>query len=183
MLCNIAVNDADYVVNKCPYYLTWSRMIKRCYDTSYLERKPSYLGVSVCENWLIFSKFKSWMEQQDWEGKELDKDLLCRGNKVYCPEACVFISRDLNLFVREKSDYKFIGATYEEYTGLYKAQITDPFAKRKLTLGRFNTIERAHEEWRKYKHRFAKRLAKMQSDPRVINALLIRYSKDVWYGS
>ena len=36
------------------------------------------------------------MEKQDWEGKFIDKDLLFPGNKVYGPDTCVFVTRQLN---------------------------------------------------------------------------------------
>ena len=77
-------------------------MLQRCYSESHLVRQPTYKGCSVCEEWLTFSNFKSWMEQQDWEGKQLDKDLLVYKNKIYSPETCVFVSSVINSFFVEK---------------------------------------------------------------------------------
>lgn len=108
----IATNDADYPITKneqigdkykrtwtCPYYRKWHNMLSRCYCEKYLKNYPSYESKIVCEEWLTFSNFKSWMEQQDWEGKHLDKDLLIESNILYSPDTCLFISEELNYFL------------------------------------------------------------------------------------
>lgn len=110
LVYGVGNNDADYVVEKreeigyvggkrrrklmwvCPYYQTWKDMIKRCYSTKCQEKFPTYKGCSVSADWHTFSNFKAWMEKQNWEGKQLDKDILIEGNKVYSPETCVFVS-------------------------------------------------------------------------------------------
>src|SRR5690554_513591 len=97
----VGVNDADYVIQKweefgyvdgkrkrklvwrCPYYGVWVRMLERCYSAKTQDRRPTYKGCSVSEEWLTFSTFKDWMKTQKWEGLQLDKDLLFEGNKVY----------------------------------------------------------------------------------------------------
>ena len=56
----------------------------------------TYEGVDVCDEWLTMSSFVTWAESKDWQGKELDKDILCPGNKIYSPDTCVFVSRKLN---------------------------------------------------------------------------------------
>ena len=61
------------VVFRCKYYAAWTSMLKRCYSKKYLESNPSYIGTSVCSEWLYAATFKKWMEQQDWHGKCLDK--------------------------------------------------------------------------------------------------------------
>ena len=75
----------------CPFYRRWVHMLERCYSERYQEKKPTYIGCTVCEEWLRFSNFKSWMETQDWEGKHLDKDLLVEGNKIYSPDTCILV--------------------------------------------------------------------------------------------
>lgn len=105
LICGFGVNDADYYTQtksprwRCPYYQTWHSMLNRCYNEKHLRRQPAYLGCSVCGEWHKFSVFKAWMIKQDWEGKELDKDLLVQGNKVYGPETCVFVSGLVNKFI------------------------------------------------------------------------------------
>ncbi len=63
----------------CSYYTAWGNMLQRCYSKKYLESKPSYIGTSVCSEWVYATEFKKWMEQQDWRGKSLDKDIIAPG--------------------------------------------------------------------------------------------------------
>ena len=83
----------------CKYYVAWKNMLQRCYGKKYLERKPSYTGTSVCREWLYATEFKKWMEQQDWQGKCLDKDIIVPGSKLYSPETCAFVLQATNSFV------------------------------------------------------------------------------------
>lgn len=106
MLFGVGINDADYPVttNKdgksvsCPFFSKWSWMLYRCYDPVTLNNNPRYRGCFVCDEWLTFSNFKKWMEAQEWEGMELDKDIIIEGNKTYCPEACAFVHLRTNRF-------------------------------------------------------------------------------------
>jgi hypothetical protein len=98
----VGINDADYKIYHqikcgdgtrktlwvCPYYSTWCSMLERCYGRRSKDKRPTYAGVTICDEWLTFSNFKAWMEQQDWEGKYLDKDYMSviTGKKIYSPE-------------------------------------------------------------------------------------------------
>lgn len=115
------VNDADYVtcstVNgkrvMCPIYRSWTNMLERCYGEKYQERRPTYIGCTVCNEWLTFSVFKSWMVTQDWTGKELDKDIRIKGNKTYSPETCCFVTTKENTTEALAKHYSFISPSGE----------------------------------------------------------------------
>lgn len=101
----VGVNDADYntqivnnkkVIWRCQFYDKWYAMLKRCYSPLWHKQFPSYIGCTVCPEWLYFSKFRLWMERQKWEGLELDKDILVKGNQVYGPDTCCFIPNSIN---------------------------------------------------------------------------------------
>tara|TARA_R110000822_G_scaffold236671_1_gene367242 strand:+ start:347 stop:937 length:591 start_codon:yes stop_codon:yes gene_type:complete len=80
----------------CHFYRTWSNMIRRCYSENFHKIKPSYKECTVCDEWLLFSSFKKWMSSQDWTGKQLDKDIINAGNKIYSKDNCMFVSREIN---------------------------------------------------------------------------------------
>lgn len=117
LVFGVGINDADYVVQRketlgyvdgkqkqvwsCPFYRTWANMLKRCSE-KWQKRYPTYRGCSVAVEWLTFSVFKGWMEKQEWEGLQMDKDLLIVGNKVYDPERCIFVTQMVNTFVNDR---------------------------------------------------------------------------------
>ena len=172
------------LVFKCKYYEVWKSMLERCYSEKYLESHPSYIGTIVCREWLYASEFKKWMEQQEWQGKSLDKDIIVPGSKLYSPETCAFVLKATNLFVTARDacrwDYP-IGVDLFKPTGRYRAQCRNPFTRKQENLGLFATQEEAHEVWRKRKHELAQLVAAKESDPRVVEALKKRYSLDEWY--
>ena len=169
----------------CKYYEAWKNMLERCYSEKFLESKPSYVGTSVCSVWLYASEFKKWMEQQDWEGKCLDKDIVVPRSKLYSPDTCAFVLKSTNSFVARdasRGDYP-TGVTLYKRTGKYQARCNNPFTEKTEHLGLFSTPEEAHEAWRKRKHEIAQLVAATESDMRVVEALKKRYSFEEWYKS
>jgi hypothetical protein len=168
----------------CKYYAAWKHMLERCYSKKFLERNQSYIGTSVCSEWLYATAFKKWMEQQDWSGKCLDKDIIVPGSKLYSPETCAFVLPATNSFViandTSRGDYP-IGVSIHKQTGKYRADCGNPFTGKQEYLGLFSTPEEAHEAWRKRKHELAQLVAARESDPRVVEALKKRYSFEEWY--
>ncbi len=190
LLYGVGINDADYVVKKivngktvtCIFYKKWSNMIKRCYSELYQKSKPSYVGCKVCDEWLTFSNFKRWMEKQDWQGKELDKDILVKGNKVYSPDTCCFVDSLTNHFTMDSAASRGLyptGVHYYKAYGRFMARCNDPFSSNNHGeyLGYFDTPEEAHEAWRSKKHEHAQKIASMQSDENVAAAIRLRYAK------
>ena len=168
----------------CKYYTVWKHMIERCYSKKFLESRPSYIGTSVCSEWLYAATFKKWMEQQDWHGKCLDKDIIAPGSKLYSPETCAFVLQATNSFVVAsdaiRGDYP-IGVNLYKRTGKYQALCQNLFTGKLEHLGYFSTPEEAHEVWRKRKNDLAQLVANTESDIRVVEALRKRYSFDEWY--
>ena len=202
LVCGVGVNDLGYRVHLreevtenggkrtqktvflCSYYVAWRNMLRRCYSKQYLESRPSYSGTSVCSEWLSASEFKKWMDQQDWQGKCLDKDIIVPRSKLYSPDTCAFVLNATNSFVTardaSRGDYP-IGVSLFKRTGEYRAQCGNPFSGKYEHLGLFSTQEDAHEAWRKHKHELAQLVAATESDPRVVEALRKRYSFEEWY--
>lgn len=198
LVYGVGINDANYVVKKfetigyvdgkqkkkqvwvCQYYQTWKHMLMRCYSSKYQESRPTYKGCTVSEEWLTFSTFKTWMEKQDWEGKQLDKDFLFEGNKVYSTEACVFVTGVVNSFAndqRAKRGEWLIGVGWDKKRGKFRSRCRNPFSKGEDYLGYFTCEQEAHKAWLKRKLELAHELAAIQTDTRVAKALIERYSK------
>lgn len=162
----------------CPYYLKWKDMLMRCYSEKYLAKNPSYRGCTVCEEWLTFSNFKSWMEQQDWEGKELDKDLLLKGNKLYSPSTCIFIDQVLNTFlVNQRNGKGLLGASWHQRDKVYGSNISNPFTGCTEFLGNFKTEQEAHTAWCFRKKQLIEQLIVHLkiTDSKIIDCLQNRY--------
>lgn len=197
LVYGVGINDADYAVNKqetiryvdgtqkrkliwaCPYYRAWADMLVRCYSAKFQKRRPTYVGCTVSAEWHTFSNFKAWMEKQDWEGKQLDKDLLFEGNKVYSPETCVFVTPMVNSFTTDSGSARgkwLIGVSWHKLTERFQSNCSNPFTNKKETLGFFDCEQQAHEAWRKRKLELAHELAAIQEDERVAKALIDRYS-------
>lgn len=192
LVYGVGINDADYDVvtryfdvergkgamRRCPFYTKWVAMLARGYSSLFHSKHPTYLDCMVCDEWLTFSNFKSWMELQDWEGKHLDKDVLSRGNKIYSPDTCVFVDAKVNNFLTEsdasRGDYP-IGVNLDKATGKYKAQCYDVTTGKKQYLGLFDSPNKAHETWLAFKLSQAKILAAAQTDRRVAEALVYTY--------
>jgi len=187
-ICGFGVNDAGYTVKpsingvrrRCQFYVTWARMIERCYGLKTQIRQPKYSGTVVCDEWRYFSNFKAWMETQDWEGKELDKDLLGDG-KLYSPDTCCFITAHINLFIQSNKKGKFMtGVRYASNNTVvsFKAQCGNPFTRINEDIDYFKTELEAHKAWQAKKHEYACQLSELQEDPRVAQALRERYAPE-----
>lgn len=186
LVFGVGVNDADYAVrstlNKygvaCPYYDRWLSMIRRCYSKKVHARSPTYAECSVCDDWLIFSNFKAWMQSQRWEGLSLDKDILLPRNKVYCPDLCVFVDSITNSFIIDcaaRRGEQPAGVSFYKKTGRFISRCCNPFSKKTEHLGYFSSPKEANAAWKKRKLELACQLSEMQTDPRVAKALMDRY--------
>lgn len=187
LVYGVGVNDADYFVAKkeggkivwvCPYYRTWTSMLFRAYSNKHKQRQPTYEGVTVCEEWRSFMRFRAWMVEQDWKGKHLDKDILFEGNKVYSPTTCVFVDGIVNTFLNDSAASRGewpIGVYWNERAKKFMSLCGNPLTKEREHLGYFHCTNQAHLAWKKRKHELACQLADMQTDERVAEALRTRY--------
>ena len=162
----VGINDADYSVTSyiffkgsngkrgqqrvwtCPYYATWTGVIERCYSKSWLKKKPSYIGATACEEWKRFSNFRKWMREQDFSGKQLDKDILIVGNKIYSPNTCIFVRSEVNnLFISGPVGNYLRGVI--NHGNKFRAQCW--VGGEQLRANGFNTQMAAHNAWKKMK--------------------------------
>jgi hypothetical protein len=191
LVFGVGVNNADYSVTKhtktngqsrvtwtCPFYVSWVSVLRRCYSQIELDKHPTYIGCVIVPEWVYFMNFKAWMETQDWEGKELDKDLLVPGNKLYGPNTCVFVSQSVNKFVTERQNHRGhwpIGVAFIKESGKFLSYCNSVVDGKRKRLGLYETPEEAHAAWLDFKLEQAKILASIQEDERVSRALISRY--------
>lgn len=168
----------DGVKHLCPIYRLWQNMLGRCYDKSFHLRQPSYKDCFPVEDWKYLSRFEAWLVEQDWENKQLDKDILFPGNKVYGPDTCVMVDGKLNTFLLDRASARGlypIGVDWSKIRKKFRARCSNPFTGKLEHLGYFIDPQEAHLAWKGRKHELACIYAEEQTDPRVAEALRIRY--------
>ena len=119
------------------------------------------------------------MKKQDWQGNQLDKDMVLEGNKVYSAETCVFVSPTVNSFTIDCGASRgewLIGVYWDKQAEKFRAMCSNPFTKKRECLGRFTCEQEAHQAWLKRKLELAHELADIQTDHRVAKALIERYA-------
>ncbi len=184
----VGINDADYQVYtydsnhkaiwRCPFYSRWTSVLERCYSKRWLSKHPSYKNCTIDNEWIYFSKFKAWMETQDWEGKDLDKDILIKGNRIYSADTCVFVDQKTNKFLTDRSaargEYP-IGVSLIRRTGKFLSSGKCAITGKQKHIGIFDNTEAAHLAWLKHKLEQAYIIAEAQTDKRVAEAIVLRF--------
>ena len=163
---------------RCNIYYRWKNMIGRCYNEKFHQRKPTYEGCTVSDEFKDYSKWREWYDkypykQDDWQ---LDKDLLIKGNKVYSESTCVFIPREINQILVKSTATRgkhLIGVYWSATNKAFRAMVSKGKGKQEH-LGFFNTELEAFNAYKQAKESFIKELAeeyKDMLDPRAYNAL------------
>lgn len=158
-------------------YVTWSNMLRRVHSPKTGAEFEAYKDCSIDLSWLLFPNFRKWFDSQVYEkGYHLDKDLICKGNKVYSPSTCVFVPQEINKFLtcrtNKRGEYP-IGVSYKTRNMKYDAKIS--INSKTKHLGLFDSPEAAFLVYKVAKEGEAKRLAeiwKNKVDNRVVAALL-----------
>lgn len=195
LVYGFGINDAEYKVNAaipgkggkshykaCPYYQRWINMIKRCYKTE-LEG-ASYADKYVSDEWVRFSKFKAWMETQNHEGLQLDKDILVPGNKEYGPNTCCFVPMYVNnCLIASNPDKKsdlpfgvyFLNFIKKTDSNRYSSSVKG-FASKT-----FDTSEKAHKYWQWHKAEYIEGVvAKYAKEPSFRTDVAEALTQRVW---
>lgn len=104
---------------KTEEYIKWFSMFVRCYDESYQEKQPTYIGCSISEEFWNFQNFAEWYNKNKYECNyplELDKDFLYEGNKIYSPSTCCLIPKEINNLINYKRhDFEAMKKLYDKY--------------------------------------------------------------------
>ena len=142
-------------------YDIYHDMLKRCYDPKYQEKYSTYKGCKVEEYLLNFQYMAEWIEENYYEvpGEQmcLDKDILCKGNKVYSRETCIFVPQRINkLFIKRNNDRGNdpIGV-YQLPSGNYRVDCNNGYGKI-IYLGVYSTKKEGFQVYKEYKENLIK---------------------------
>lgn len=164
LVCGIGINDYDGSIKidgrAIKSYKIWMAMLGRCYnikDKKYHQYGAK--GVKVCDDWLYFSKFKKWFDEnyrydliEQGIKIALDKDLMSNNSKIYSPQTCIFLPDRINSFIATSELHKnntsgYIGVYWFKRDNKWKSQITK-FDTGKVThLGYYDDIENANKAY------------------------------------
>lgn len=170
--------------SKDPLYNKWKKMIYRCK----LPSNPMYKnygakGVDICLEWKYYSNFYQWAGNYDWEGKEIDKDLLGDG-KLYSPDTCCFLPKALNTFLTGPTHGtrgKYPAGVYfygkHSPNKPYRVQCCDLTGKQ-TDLGSYSTVSAAYQAYVNQKTKLTLRYAEKQTDLRIRSGL-IQFAQDL----
>lgn len=177
------VNDLLYT-RGTPSYKAWLSMLERCYSSKFQTKKNTYVGCSVCDEWLTFSNFKRWFDSIEngyKDGYQLDKDIIVKGNKVYSPSTCCIVPPAINALFTNRRQHR--GNTYigvrENSNGRFVARA----CVGKRHIGVYDTPQEAFYAYKFAKEQYIKELAEKyfqegKITERVYNALM-RYEVEI----
>lgn len=164
-------------------YVTWTGMLNRCYDQKFQEQHPSYKGCTVCNDWLFYSNFEIWYNNNipdkinRWE---LDKDILVQGNKEYSPDTCCFVPQKINSLLINPSASRGkcpIGVTFSKKSCSFRAAYSS--SGEKYHKEGFSTAGEAFDFYKKFKYKSIKETADTTLKEQLINEkiynALLRY--------
>ena len=97
----------------------------RNYYYAYENRFSSYKDCYVADEWHNLQTFSDWYYKQvGWDkGFELDKDLLSEDGKVYSPETCCLIPREINTAIVSLTNSDSIMGYHERRNGLFEVHV------------------------------------------------------------
>ena len=144
-------------------YTIWAAMIARCYCYEQYKTLKTYKGCTVCEKWHNFQSFAEWYYNQiGWDkGFQLDKDLLVEGNKIYSPETCCLVPKQINTLLvgnTTKRSETPVGVSFCKKRLKYLAETTA--RGEYVYLGYFSEMEDAIMAYKTAKEGHVKEIAK-----------------------
>lgn len=153
-------------------YVAWHNIISRSYSEKDKKKNPSYKDVTCCDEWLLYENFYKWVHSQENFDKWLngdkwavDKDILVKGNKVYSPETCCLVPKNVNcLFVKSDITRNNLSIGVIKNGAGFQAYCSNPFTHKRETLGTYQTATEAFFVYKKQKEKIIKQVAQIEYD-------------------
>lgn len=171
-------------------FRAWDNMLKRCYDPYELNKQPTYIDCKVYKEWLCYQDFAEWHEENYYdianETMCLDKDILCKNNKIYSPDTCIFVPQKINnLFTKRQNDRgKYLIGVKEGTKGRYIALLNkgDRYEKpKRIHLGIYDTELEAFLKYKEEKEKLIKHIADQYKEdiPKELYDALYLYEVEI----
>lgn len=146
---NKRVNGKMVTLWKCPIFTSWKSMLYRVNKAPFGNNKKFliYKDTEICQEWLTFSNFKVWWENNYVQGWFLDKDLKNPFKSEYSPSTCMFVPPRINCILTSgKRGSGLIGVYFNKQRKLYQAQcsVSD---KGNRFIGMFDNELDGHFAW------------------------------------
>lgn len=173
-------------------YVTWKNMLRRCYDEKYLKNNSTYIGCSVCKEWLCFENFEKWYNENYYEIEDekmnLDKDILIKGNKVYSPNTCIFVPKRINVLFVTKTNYRgkypigvYIDKKVNKFAAMACVGLDEHGKKNKIYKGYYDNPADAFYTYKKIKEDSIKQVADEYKNkiPQKLYDAMYRYEVEI----
>lgn len=158
----------------------WSDMLHRVYDESRFAWKMyGGRGVQVTPEWHNFQSFAAWITKQPYycvDGYELDKDILKPELKLYSPESCCLVPREVNIAMlvpmKPVGDLPLGVARTSNTPNAFRARVSKN--GKLVNIGVFPTSDLAYQAYKTERERYVHSLADTyagQMDERVCEKL------------
>lgn len=160
-----------------PCYHIWHGILARTVCPEYKLSHPAYADCEICDEWIYLSNFKKFFDKYYRDGYHLDKDLFSNGHgRLYSPETCCFLPPLINTIIsgnRLSADGLPTGIIRRGRK--YQARIC--IGDKRVSLGFYNTAEKAYSSYKREKESRIKSIAKEfytsgKIDENVFNALM-----------
>ena len=155
-------------------YQLWSSMLNRCYNPYMLNEKTAYIDCHVDEFFHSYTNFYDWCQDQvgfDFQHYHIDKDLLSNNGKIYSPETCLFLPRQINIAIKPHAEG--VDAPSAPKTKIFHITITRHGITK--SLGWFKTRKGSYAAYILAKKEYLKELASLYRnciDKRAYDALI-----------
>ena len=171
-------------------YQTWTNMLMRCYSKKYQSKNDSYKGCLVENSLLNFQNFAKWYDANYYEIEEermcLDKDILCKGNRVYSPDTIIFVPQRINILFckNDKIRGKYpIGVSYSKSRKAFRSEckVIKGGERSRVLLGCFKTELEAFEVYKNFKENYIKQVADEYKEliPKKLYDALYKYQVEI----
>ena len=143
-------------------YDTWHRMFRRSHCPEHHDGQPTDIGCAVDDRWYDFQDFADWFYDNPYSDPRyrLNEDLLIPGNKIYAPETCCFVPKELNGLLTSRTSTQGDlprGVSFHKPSSKFAATVSVG-GKQKL-VGCYGTPQEAYKAYKLAKEIYVKQLA------------------------